>query len=606
MRQLPSNIKLLTVVFSNNIYNTDASMISHDMLCNSNCLHNNTRQKYFNFNYSRASKVLSIKLLLFILLILFLLIAAINSSLINPGPDTPIKGLSIFYQNVQGLIPFTDLNKNHPNLDNTKISEIHAFIYDKRPDIIIFNETWLKNITLDQEILPSDQYKIFRRDRSNDSHPQDLDNPQKFRRNGGGVLIAINCSLKVSSSVINLKCSAEMFAVEIVLGDGSKIVISTCYRVGTLGATNYHEIINTLQKLLRKKKLKKFFLIGDFNLRCANWEANLSSNSIEQMFLDGFLRLGLIQCVTSPTHFKNNILDILLTNSDNSISNIKVLSDQEWCKSDHFAVTFEIKLRVDRKKPQKTRSFNFKRANWEQLNIDLNIVDWLSFLDSLEPDLAWNNFKEILDHFLDIHVPKITIKHNNQPPWFDGECYVKCREKERLHKKFKRTKSINDEINFVNCRREFKSLVKSKMRDNLYCSKDNNVITKKFWAHVKSNSNTTRIPEVMKHDNSISSNNLAKANMFNQYFFDQFSSSSTYDINIDFSEDDLFDIDFSCARIKQLLDNINVNKAPGPDGIHGCVLKYCSDNLCRPLSIIFKLVYNTGILPAERKAASIV
>ena len=144
------------------------------------------------------------------------------------------------------------------------------------------------------------------------------------------------------------------------------------------------------------------------------------------------------------------------------------------------------------------------------------------------------------------------------------------------------------------------------MRDNLYCSKDNNVITKKFWAHVKSKSNTTRIPEVMKHDNSISSNNLAKANMFNEYFFDQLSSSATYDINIDFSEDDLFDIDFSCSRIKQLLGNINVNKAPGPDSIHGCVLKYCSDSLCRPLSIIFKLVYNTGILPAKWKAASIV
>ena len=67
--------------------------------------------------------------------------------------------------------------------------------------------------------------------------------------------------------------------------------------------------------------------------------------------------------------------------------------------------------------------------------------------------------------------------------------------------------------------------------------------------------------------------------MFNKYFFDQFSSSSTYDINIDFSEDDLFDIDFSCSIIKQLLDNINVNKAPGPDGIHGCVLKYCSYSL---------------------------
>ena len=94
--------------------------------------------------------------------------------------------------------------------------------------------------------------------------------------------------------------------------------------------------------------------------------------------------------------------------------------------------------------------------------------------------------------------------------------------------------------------------------------------------------------------------------MFNKYFFDQFSNSSTYDTDIDFTNDDAFDIDFSCTRIKNLLDNISTNKAPGPDGIHGCVLKHCSISLCRPLSIIFKLSYNTGIIPTEWKSANIV
>ena len=119
----------------------------------------------------------------------------------------------------------------------------------------------------------------------------------------------------------------------------------------------------------------------------------------------------------------------------------------------HFAIMFDIKLRIERKKPLRTRNFNYKRANWEQLNIDLNSVNWLSHLDSLEPDLAWHNFKQILNQFLEVHVPKITFKHNSQPPWFDSECYVKCREKERMHKKYKRTKAINDEIKFVKCRR---------------------------------------------------------------------------------------------------------------------------------------------------------
>ena len=161
------------------------------------------------------------------------------------------------------------------------------------------------------------------------------------------------------------------------------------YRVGPLGTSNYQEIVNALQKLPSKNRLKKFFFVGDFNLSSTNWVTNLSTHSTEQMFLDAFIRLGLLQCILKPTHVKNSILDIVLTNSDNYISNIKLLSDHEACKSDHFAITLEIKLRIERKKPIKTKSFNFKQANWEQLNTDLNNINWISFLDCLELDLAW-------------------------------------------------------------------------------------------------------------------------------------------------------------------------------------------------------------------------
>ena len=81
--------------------------------------------------------------------------------------------------------------------------------------------------------------------------------------------------------------------------------------------------------------------------------------------------------------------------------------------------------------------------------------------------------------------------------------------------------------------------------------------------------------------------------MFNEFFFDQFSNKCTYDVDLDFSNDDLFDIDFSCTRVKQFSDNVNINKAPNLNGIHGCVLKYCSISLCRPLAMIFRLTYNT-------------
>ena len=172
------------------------------------------------------------KLVLHILLVIFLLIAIFNSSLLNPGPNSNTTahdinlnkdGLSFYYQNVQGLIPFTDFGKEHPNLDHTKIAELQQYVYTNSPDIVILNETWLKSTIHDEEILSSNSYKIFRRDRTIFTHQPDLVNALKFRKNGGGVFIAINSSLQLSSKQISLKCKAEMLAVELMLlNDNSK------------------------------------------------------------------------------------------------------------------------------------------------------------------------------------------------------------------------------------------------------------------------------------------------------------------------------------------------------------------------------------------------
>ena len=94
--------------------------------------------------------------------------------------------------------------------------------------------------------------------------------------------------------------------------------------------------------------------------------------------------------------------------------------------------------------------------------------------------------------------------------------------------------------------------------------------------------------------------------MFNKYFYKQFSEPSCYETDIDFTNDSTFDIDFSASRIKPLLDNLDINKAQGPDAISGAVLKNCSKTLAYPLSILFTLTYNTGYIPQEWKLANVV
>jgi hypothetical protein len=79
-----------------------------------------------------------------------------------------------------------------------------------------------------------------------------------------------------------------------------------------------------------------------------------------------------------------------------------------------------------------------------------------------------------------------------------------------------------------------------------------------------------------------------------------------YNIDIDYSNDHCNDIEFNYSKIYKLLKSINANKAPGPDGIDGKVLKACCRSLAYPLSLLFRLSYNTGHIPGDWKTANVV
>ena len=487
---------------------------------------------FFGNCTSRLRQLIAI-LLLFVLTLTFLMIAIINTSLLNPGPQSDLK---VYYQNVQGLIPFSNLGNAHPVLDRSKFLEINLHIHSNNPEIVLLNETWLKKSIKDEEVIDNPAYKVFRKDRSILSHPMDKNTPKKYRKNGGGVLIAVRDDIEALSKRISLGNGAEILAIEVTV-NGSKFVFCTCYRVGTLGPENHEIISKSLKTFYKSKKPKKIFIIGDFNLSSVSWPYDNDSpinNSTERLFVDTFNELGLTQCIAHPTHTKGKILDLLLTNDTQMISNVCVRGHNSICKSDHFPITFEIKTKIKRKKPTKRRCYNFKRADWDSLNEDLVNINWDAMLDSTEPELAWLLFKTKLFQCVDKHIPIITIKSEFQPPWFDSELYQACRSKEDARRKFKRTNSHLDEINFSNARREFKALSNKKMRENMYNSDDPALITKKFWSHVKFVNNSHRIPECMYLKDTYRNSSLDKANLFNKFFCDQFSESSDYKIDFDY------------------------------------------------------------------------
>ena len=143
-----------------------------------------------------------------------ILITIVNPVLKNPGPANLINSidtnntLKIHYQNVQVLIPFSCLSDHNPLLDVSKILEFQTYVNIHKRDIIILNETWLKDTINNNEILSCNDYKLFRCDQTLETHPPDPDDPKKFRKNGGGVLIAVRNNIAISTQRINIKCKA--------------------------------------------------------------------------------------------------------------------------------------------------------------------------------------------------------------------------------------------------------------------------------------------------------------------------------------------------------------------------------------------------------------
>ena len=219
----------------------------------------------------------------------------------------------------------------------------------------MLNETWLSDNINDSEIFLNDNYKIFRLDRSQKTHPFDPDNPEKYRKSGGGVIIPIKSELKCESNVIKLNCKAELLSVEIGLGNGKNICLCTLYRVGTLGAENHRAVDNYLRNLSKRKMYNKIVLIGDLNLNKVNWTDKVTSISLQEKFLYTFNDLNFDQLIDKPTHIKGNILDVLLTNSLQIISTINILGRNEICTSDHFAIEFMLDISITRKNLRKEK-----------------------------------------------------------------------------------------------------------------------------------------------------------------------------------------------------------------------------------------------------------
>ena len=185
------------------------------------------------------------------------------------------------------------------------------------------------------------------------------------------------------------------------------------------------------------------------NLPKVNWENLVSTDPIEQLFLDTFGNLALEQLVDTPTHLKGNILDYLITDSAHLVKNLTVNSYHPICGSDHYSIKFNLSLNTLRQKPAKRTIYNFKHADWDSLNHEFLNTNWEIILAYNNIENSWKKFKSIFFKICNKHIPKMKISNEFKPPWYDSEIFELDRKKSACMLSIKNLVVMSTMQNFV-------------------------------------------------------------------------------------------------------------------------------------------------------------
>ena len=138
--------------------------------------------------------------------------------------------------------------------------------------------------------------------------------------------------------------------------------------------------------------------------------------------------------------------------------------------------------------------------------------------------------------------------------------------------------------------------------ENLFV--DNNF--SKLQKYFKSIRKTDTIPGEFYLDDQRASSNIDEASLFNKYFQSVFSHSPYVGVNNPFHECKIANFHFTATEIEKILENLDINKAKGPDNLRSILLKKLSCSISKSLHLLFNTIANKCVFPSTWKRSEIV
>ncbi len=480
----------------------------------------------------------------------------------------------MYYCNARSILPKFD--------ELSAINSLHS------PDIICIVESWLSPDISDSELsLPG--FSIFRRDRN---------------RHGGGILVYVKSTL--SPSIISYSSSS---LIELLLLSVKPKHFSFTLAVFYRPPSSSHAL-DTLQNVLESLPhsiLLNLILLGDFNVDYTSPSPALNQiNALSDLF-------SLDQIVSHPTHFSPSgspsLIDLVLISPSFSPSSCNILPPIS--NSDHRSILFSLPVSPVSSPSSSSpyrRVWLYESADFSITSNFLSNIPWSSILSSSDVNSAWLTFKFTFLRIIHLTIPSKFVSSPPHPPWITRSFLSRIRKRNALFQRAKRSDSPLSWSVYRSFRNSTLTFLRS-LKAKFFARLSSSPTSRQFWSFVKKLRKSSSSIPPLSDSGSLVYSDSSKANLLNDFFCSCFNSSCPV-----LPSTHLGPAPSPCPpellcseeQVLQLLLNLSSDSASGPDAISSRMLKSTASSIAYPLSHIFNLSLQSGILPSDWKHSHIV
>ena len=498
----------------------------------------------------------------------------------NPGPDSLREHcVSILHCNIRSI--------------RNKVEYIVNNFCDY--DCLCFTETHLDNSVDNANILLTNDFSVpYRKDRTN---------------HGGGILVYINNNLLHKRRPdLEIFCEESIW-VEIRINN-QQYLLGTFYSPKPHDQVFFEAFDRNIEKAMEFSQ--NIVILGDLN------EDLLNEN--HRNLRDILLTNSLQNIITVPTRARA-LLDPVIVSDDLTVYDSGVLANPD-CISDHSTTFLILPHNYYLSVAYTRRVWFYKRANFTQLEESLRLHDW-DCLKAGSVNDSCELFTNQLMEFVNLSIPhKDVTSRPNDKPWYDSEIRRNSRKRDRQKQKAVRTSKQSDWAKCKTLRNKVNNLkkhAKESFDDNLELSLLTNFSNnkKEFWKIVKhfvnKKDSVSTIPPLCTTNIDGSQvwhvNDEDKADSLNSYFASVSSlDDSQADLPpfVEFTDNSLDTIEITEEEVNDVLENLDPNKASGPDMISNKMVKKVSKVVAKPLCILFNRSLREGIFPDMWKQGNLV